>query len=390
MFERLKRKFGKQKRSTVFLNSTEFEDWLRGGEYVPLSKCPEVVSACMKIADLISTMTIHLMSNTDKGDIRLNNELSKHIDITPNRFMTRKTWMESIVMNMLLYGNGNSFVLVTTEDGLLSDLVPIPSNSASVIEEGFGYYVSINGVRYDPDELLHFVYRPDKDHPYKGAGVRVVLKDVVDNLHQASVTEKAFMSSKWKPSLIVKVDALTDEFSNPEGRRRLLDEYLKTGEAGEPWMIPAEQFSVEQIKPLTLNDLAIDSSRQLNKRTVAAIIGVPPFILGVGEFNKDEWNNFINNTIRPIAKGIEQELTRKLLISDKWYFKFNMRSLYAYDFTTISEAFSRLYDQGIVTGNEVRDEISLSPKDGLDELRILENYLPIDQIDKQKKVVQEE
>lgn len=105
------------------------------------------------------------------------------------------------------------------------------------------------------------------------------------------------MESKWKPSIVVKVDGLTDEFSSKEGRKKLLDSYLETSEAGEPWMIPAEMFDVKEIKPLTLNDLAINDSVTIDKRTVAGIIGVPPFVVGVGSYNRDEWNNFVDSKL---------------------------------------------------------------------------------------------
>ena len=194
------------------------------------------------------------------------------------------------------------------------------------------------------------------------------------------------MASKWKPSVIVKVDALTEEFANPEGREKLLNSYVKSSNVGEPWLIPAEQFQVEQVRPLSLADLAIADTVQLNKKTVAAILGVPPFILGVGEYNAAAWNNFVNNTIKPICISIQQELTKKLITSEKMYLKFNVLSLLDWDIKSIYEVFGGLADKGIVTPNEVRDRIGMNQLEGLDQLRILENYIPVEDIGNQKKL----
>ena len=248
------------------------------------------------------------------------------------------------------------------------------------------YYVQVDGVNRKPDDLLHFTYNPDEIYLWKGKGVTAVIRDVANNLKQIRATEKGFLGSKYKPSLIVRVDSLIDEFSTSQGRQKILDNYVKASEVGEPWLIPAEQFQVEQVKPLSLKDLAIDSQMELDKRTVAAILGVPPFILGVGAYNQQEWNNFINTTIHTIVRSIEQEMTRKLIINPKWYLKMNVLSLLDYDLASLTSVYTQFGDRGWVNGNEARDRIGMTPVDGLDEFKVLENYIPNDQSALQKKI----
>lgn len=374
--------------NAFYVSGSDF-DTLCCTEYVSLDKNPEILTACKKIAELIGSMTIHLMSNTKDGDVRITNELSRKIDIEPISTMTRSYWVQTIVMNLLLYGKGNSIVVPHTYKGLIQSLEPISASRVQLMPKADSfrdYYILIDGKQRKPSDLLHFRYNPDEYYLWKGKGVTVVLKDIANNLKQARATEKGFMESKWKPSLIVKVDSLIDEFSSKEGRQKILENYVKAAEVGEPWLIPAEQFQVEQVKPLSLKDLAINEAVELDKKTIAAILGVPSFILGVGNFNRDEWNNFIQNTIGPIARNIEQEMTSKLILNPNWYLKFNMLSLYDYGIESII-SLAQLTDRAILSRNEIRDRLGYGPVDGGSEFTMLENYLPVDQIDKQKKVV---
>lgn len=379
-----------QKRGVVWLTDPEGFQTLECRGYTSLEHNPEVVTAVDTIARLVGAMSIHLMRNTDRGDIRVVNELSRAVDINPNNYMTRSNFIAWIVKTLYLDGVGNTVVYPKTSRGYLRELIPIPAAYAAFVpDELWGYHVVIAGEEYKPDRVLHFVLNPGNFYPWKGDGYRMALTDVANNLKQAAATEKGFMSSKWKPSLIVKVDALVDEFASPEGRQKLLEDYAMSGEAGEPWLIPAEAFDVKEVKPLTLSDLALADFVKLDKQTVAAILGVPPFVLGVGEFKRDAWNSFINTTIMPLAQNIQQELTRKLLYSPDYYFRFNARSLYNYDLKDLAAVADEQYVRGIMTGNEVRSWLGLPPMDGLDQLVILENYLPIDRLGDQKKLIQE-
>lgn len=371
--------------TSVWMCSPDAFEILSCQGYTSLAHNPEILSGVKRIAELVGSMTIHLMENTEKGDIRIHNELARKIDIDPYSATTRSIFIQWIVKTMML--NGNAIVLPRTRRGILLDLRPVPPGMCSLIPRGtWDYDVEINGGTYDPEEVLHFVENPGELYPWRGDGYRIQLKDVANNLKQAAATQKGFMESKWKPSLIIKVDADSEQFSNPTARRKILDEYTGTTEAGEPWILPAEQFQVEQVKPLTLSDLALSDMVEIDKKTVASILGIPSFVLGVGDFKRDEWNNFINTKIMNTAQVIQQEMTKKLLLKPEWYFRFNPRSLYNYDLRDIAAIANDEYVRGIMKGNEVRDWIGMPPLEGLDDLVILENYIPRGMIGDQNKL----
>lgn len=358
--------------------------------YVRLSENPEIIAAVNKIADLISSMTIHLYGNSENGDIKIKNELSRKIDINPNKNMTRKTFIAAVVRQLLLEGNGNAIILPIFRNGYLDDLIPVPPACYSLIPSGTmneDYTININGFSYSPDEVVHCVINPDPFYAWRGTGYRVSLGNVAKSLKQAEKTKQGFMESKWKPSMIISVDAITGEFANESGRDKILQSYIENSESGKPWVIPAEQIEVKEVRPLSLNDIAIESSIRLDRRTVAAVLDVPPFVVGEGEFKESEWNNFVSTRIRTICNAIEQAFTKSLLYSPDLYFKFSIRSLYSYDIVKLSKVGIDNHKAGIMTGNEVRDWLGLSPLDGLDDLVILENFIPAAMIGQQEKLL---
>lgn len=376
----------KKRSDTSWLVSTQAYEILVGSGYQRLADCPEVQMCVDVYADLISSMTLHLMQNTKHGDVRIRDALSAKVDIRPNKLMTRKTFISHIVRVLLLEGEGNQVTFPRfTPEGLLDNLEPLEPNAVTLVKDGDSYQIRYRQQMFRPDEVLHFVIKPDPHEPWRGTGYRAVLKDVVKGLKQAGATKQALLESP-APSVIVKVDGLTEEFASAEGRKKLASQYLDSSEKGQPWFIPSEAFSVEQVKPLTLNDLAIARNLELDKRTAAAIFRVPAFLVGVGEYNKNEYNAFINHGIMPLAQAIQQELTRKLLYAPDRYWRFNPRSLYAYDITEMVAAGTAMVDRAAMTRNEWRDWVGMGPRDDMEEIVLLENYLPIDKLGQQKKL----
>lgn len=363
-------------------------DWLRslGRGYVTLDSCPEVRMCVDAYADMISDMTIHLMRHTPDGDVRVINELSRRVDIEPNPYMQRKQLIYWIVHTLLLEGDGNA-VLVPVYDGeYLTELIPVPPSAVSVADKpGGGYVICIGGEARDPGELIHIAMDPDPNRPWKGTGMRLYLRDAVQCLARATAVKGGLMESP-SPSIIVKVDGLTDEYADPKGQDRLSERFESARQDGKPWYIPAEAFEVVQVKPLTMQDLAIKDNVELDRRTVAAMFGVPPFMVGVGEFQREAYNNFIASRLLGVAQYIEQALTRKILYSEDYYFKFNPRSLYNYQLSELITAGSQMVDRMAMRRNEWRDWVGLPPDEDMSDLLALENYIPADRVGDQKKL----
>ena len=368
--------------AALMVTGTAFET-LCATDYRPMGACPEV-QACVNVyADMVASMTVHLMRNTDAGDVRVRNGLSRVIDITPNRWQTHQAFFSTLVRGLLLHGNQVTLPVYRGE--FLEELIPLPPSQVSFAPAADGYRILWQGMALRPDEALHFVLNPDPEQPWRGQGYSVGLRDAVRALRQTNATKDALMRSPTPP-LIVRVDGLNEQLQRPEGREMLAAQYVDQTRDGRPWFIPAETFEVTTAKPLTLNDLAIKTSLELDKRTVAAIMGVPPYTVGIGDFHREEHNNFVATRLMVIAQIIQQEMTRKLLWSDDLYWRFNNRSLLNYDIDKLVAAGSEMVDRMALRRNEWRDWIGLPPDADMDELLALENYVPADRLGDQAKL----
>ena len=387
--DKIKKLFIRQRDAPRAVGIVTQTDWdlLFAGGYVPLYSCPEVAMCVDAIADLVSNMTLRLMRNTDTGDVRVVNGLSRAIDIMPNAYQNRKAFVYNIVSTLLTVGNGNCVVVPKFDaDGNLLSLMPARPSSVMFddLPDG-GYRIRVGQTVYSPDEVLHFAINPDPERPWIGRGRSVSLSSIVDCINQANATKTALQRSP-APSIVMKVDGLTEDLSTRDGRQKMIDRFVDSNDRGVPWIIPAETMELQQIKPLTVSDLAIKENLELDIKRIAGIYRVPAFMVGVGDFNRDEYDNFITTTVMSIAQVIEQELTRKLLYSPDYHITFNPRSLHSYSITELVSAGKELVDRMAMRRNEWRDWLGLSPDEDMEELLALENYIPADRLGDQKKL----
>lgn len=372
-----------QKRS-VMLCSDDAWNVLVADGYKPVAKCPEVQMCINEYARSIAMMTIHLMQNTAGGDVRVKNGLSRKVDIAPAPHMGRTNLMYMLVRQMM--ATGNAVIYPEYKGGMLEWLEPLAPTQYQMIDKADGFEVLLpGGKRLASDEVINLVYNPDPERPWRGLGVTVDVQDMVKCIRQANSTRTALMESPT-PSIIIKVEGLTGDLTEPELREAMADKYIKQTKNGLPWMIPAEAMSVETVKPLSITDLAIKDNLELDKRAVAAMLGVPPYAVGIGEYKNEEANAFVKTKLMFVAQIIEQELTSKLLLRDDWFFRLNKRSLMAYSIAELSSVGAAMVDRMAMSRNEWRDWMDLPPDERMEEMLGLENYIPIDRLGDQKKL----
>lgn len=352
--------------------------------YRPVMECPTIRRCVDVYAHLIASMTIRIMKNGEKGDERIKDGLSRVIDINPMPHMTRVNWLTLLTRTMLT--RGNAFVLPVYRAGFLEELKILPPGETSIIQiDEADYRVQYRGINYTPDAILNFVFEPDENRPYIGKGWSAHLSDVVKSITATNAAKLSVQSSPF-PTLVVKVDGYNEEMKTAEGRDALADKYIVSKQSGKPWMLQADLFDVQQVKPLSLTDLAIKDSVELDLKSAAALTGIPAFELGVGSYNADEHRKFVATSVMYIAQIIQQTLTDGLLYAPDRYISLNPMSLMAYDMTTLVNNGKEMVDRNALTRNEWRGMIGFAPREDMEQKLILENYIPEEKAGDQKKL----
>ena len=110
-------------------------------------------------------------------------------------------------------------------------------------------------------------------------------------------------------------------------------------------------------------------------------------MIGVGQFNLQEYQHFVTTRLMAVARIIEQEMTRGILWSPDLYLAFNPRSLYNYSMSELVTVGTQLIDHMAMRRNELRDWLGLPPDADMDELLALENYIPANRLGDQAKLI---
>ena len=126
------------------------------------------------------------------------------------------------------------------------------------------------------------------------------------------------------------------------------------------------------------NDAQMLETRRFNAEEVCRYLCIDPILLGISgasAYNSIEQAqlSFLSHCIYPLISLIEAEFNRKLLKpseKSKIYIDFDENHIMFADKSATANYYSTLTKNGIMTINEARHNLGLTPKEGADELMI--------------------
>lgn len=352
------------------LNYMIYNDFGNSG-YYPI----EFERAVETIGGLLGALTLQVWQSKGNTKERLKNAKSYWLDIEPVRGVTRLEWTKKVVRTM--YERGVCFVSVETDSAgnqlkILDDALVQTDGTVRCYKQN---------VVYKATDLLRF-----------SVGTKPALealKQTNDNLRMAAALKARFLKNSFMPKMVVKVDvdmsALTDE--NDKRLKVLQNVIARSSESGQPIVFEQGFAEIQELKGRTYDELGLDVALKDEQLKVAAFFGLPAFLVGAGSFDREEYNLFIKTTFMTLVRMFEQQLSRVFASKDV-YVKYNTERLLSIDLSEQMSFVSECLAQGIMTPNEARQKLGLTPSEakGMNDFRILENYVPVSQLGDQAKL----
>ena len=350
------------------------------------------IYSCVNIlSESLASLPLSVYEKTTKGEKNYNKKALKHplynlLHDEPNDDMTSFTWIQVVMIHLLLRGNHYSQI-IRNNAGHITGIYPLDPEKMKVVrlESGrIGYiyrHDSYGEVALENMEVLHFI-----GMTLDGIiGISPI--EYNRNTIGSSIAMEEFGATLFKnganPSGVVsgsKVGSMSD-IAFDRFRKSFKENHQGLMNTGKP-LILEDGFT---FTPITISnrDGQYLENRKFSKAEEAAMYRIPLHM--INELDKASFSNiehqsmqFVVDAIRPWAVRIEKEIKRKCLTTKEkitHYIKFNLGALLRGDTKSRYEGYESAITKGCwMTRNEARELEDLNPIDGLDEMIIPLNF----------------
>ncbi len=290
------------------------------------------VAACVaKITGAIMSMPIHTYKLTG-GDIpdRLpRDELWYLLNEQPSPQYTAASMWEGVGMAQLL--RGDAFSLIRRRlNGTPRELLPIPWGSMYPVrtpQSGVRYYVNLpsHGIStwFEPADILHFPGLGFDDQTMRSMSViQYGARNAIGNALAMDEYSGKFFEGGAHPSMILSSPGKMSEAQITSMQAAFARKYGGMSNAHAVPLILTEGFSAKEIS-LSAEDAQLLEGRKFQVLDIARAFGVPGYMINesdgasvLGSNIESIGRSFVQYTLQPWLRKIEQELNRKLFPRD--------------------------------------------------------------------------
>jgi HK97 family phage portal protein len=290
-----------------------------------------------------------------------------------------KEWMTA---QMLLRGDGLAYIIRAADGVTPVGFLPLRREQVVIQQRA-------PRSPKEPPQLVYFITTPWGSFPaeydemihFPGFGFNGIesmsviqwgARNAIGTAMRADEFAGRFFSQGAQPQFALKVPGKMSEEAKIALRESWQAKYQGNGPNGIP-LVLTENIDVKELT-MTAADAQLIESRKWQVADVARAFGVPPHMIGDTE-KSTTWGSgleelgqaYVDYTLSPHIKRLEEELTRKLFKRGTNYVRFNLDGLMRGNATARStyygKALGGTQNPAWMTANEVRELENLPPSD---------------------------
>lgn len=307
--------------------------------------------------------------NSDGYREEVTNDLSYLLGKRPNNKMNSYTFFGLIVKDILL--SGNAYALILRKNGNVVGFQYVQAGLVSPIDRGDRIEYQVAGINgfVRQEDILHFMNYTENGvfgisvltHARRTLGIADYGDKSAENFYKSGSCTSGFLKFDG-PSSGKQREEILSAWNQATGGPNS----APNGIAVLPANVTYTQLSVNPA------DAQLLESRKFEVIDICRFFGVSP--TKVFDMEKASYNNveatelaFLNDTLRPLLTKIELELETKLFKpEDKFDLKFNVSELLRTDKKSQAEYFTKLFNLGVLSPNDIRKQLYMNAIDGGD------------------------
>jgi len=330
-------------------------------------------SSALQYSPVYRAVTL-IATDVARLELEISSPEANQLMRNPSPYMTAFDFRRAMTMNVLLFGN--AFAIINrTGMGEMAELIMLDPIGVSLdIRDGVPMYRT-NGYGMVPADSMFHLRAPSPNGLWGDSPVEICRGSI-----QLIAAQEGMAASAYANGGNPKIAIVHPGRISPEAMQKIESDYQKyhagAENSGRPF-VAIEGVKIERLSS-TLDDTGLAAARNYSVEDVSRIFGVPAHMLGQATggnaYGSLEWLGrvYTDSCLSGWLACWSAEIVAKLALPGATAV-FDTDELAKPSMAELFAALRTGVESGVITRNEAREELDLSPLPGLDEPIVAKN-----------------